>query len=267
MSSIQRAFPIFLIGTVFLFAFFWSLPFELDTLAFRLPLFVILLAISLVLLGARWAAVDKDSILIRKDIIGNTDVFPAKSTYFYTPVYHSVEAILPNYLLKHEFDVDSIDTRTPGLQKINKIRVRVHYRIIDPKTFFNMSAYGVERIKEIESGRNLKRSDVGLWKQFLNELMRGTIDDSVRDGVWEWAEAVVRNQSLGLEIPFKTKPEPENDPYALSLNRRKLAERILQRVDLAVVDWGLELKDLVFETYDSRIWGAKFRQGCATLAA
>lgn len=80
--------------------------------------------------------------------------------------------------------------------------------------------------------------------------MRSTIDDSVRDGVWEWAEAVVRNQSLGLEIPFKTKPEPENDPYALSLNRRKLAERILQRVDLAVVDWGLELKDLVFENVE-----------------
>lgn len=250
MSSLRRVLPAFWLGLIILVASFLSLPFTVDTISFRLLLFVFLAGIWLVVFGARFAAVDADSILVRKDILGNTDILRAKSSYFYMPIYHALEATLPNYLLKHEFDVDAIDTRTPGLQRIDKIRVRVRYRVVDAKTFYHKSAYGRERLKAIESERKLQRSDVGLWRQFLNELMRGTIDDAVRDGVWEWAEAVARNQSLQLDVPFPRRPEPENDPYALSLNRRKLADRILQRVDIAFVDWGLELEDLVFENVE-----------------
>ncbi len=43
-------------------------------------------------------------------------------------------------------------------------------------------------------------------------------------------------------------PAPENDPYALSLNRRRLAEQLLQRMRTTAPDWGIALREIVLES-------------------
>ncbi|MEI7769478.1 MAG: SPFH domain-containing protein [Chloroflexales bacterium] len=215
-----------------------------------LPLFLLLFLIGLPLwlfsLGGGWRVVDKDTVVIRKDLAGNIQPF-YRGSYLYMPIVHTIEAKMPSYPLRHEFPIASIDTRTPGLLQINQIRVRVIYEISDFRTYFDRSADVKERIKDLEDNVKLSRDDPSLWRKVTNEVMYQVIDDAVRDGVWKWAEHVAEDAALQLDVPFEKKPNPEYDPYALSLNREKLAKKIREEVQFLTESWGLCVHSLVFE--------------------
>lgn len=44
------------------------------------------------------------------------------------------------------------------------------------------------------------------------------------------------------------RPAPENDPYALSLNRRRLAEQLLHRMRATALDGGITVREIVLES-------------------
>jgi hypothetical protein len=215
-----------------------------------LPLFLGFSLISLVLwaflMGAGFPMVEKDTVVIRKDGFGNLRGFHS-GTYLYVPIFHTIEAKMPNYLLRHEFPISSIDTRTPALLQIDQITVRVIHRISDFLTYFERSADVRERIKDLEDNAKMSREDPALWRKITNEVMNEVINDAIRDGVWKWAEYVTENAALFLEVPFEKKPDPEYDPYALSLNREKLATKIHEEVQFITENWGLDVHKLVFE--------------------
>jgi hypothetical protein len=240
MISSRRLLPIgSLAGLLLLFVI--PLPYELDVPALRLALFLFGLLAWALAFRAGLEVVDKDCVVIRQDMLGNNRPFRAKETYLFFPGYHSVEATLPNYPIKCEFKIGGIDTRTPGLQRIDEIKVRVIYRIVDPLASFTRGAYFRERIKELETTRRLTRGDASLWKQLMNELVIGVVDDAIRTGVWHWADTLLREPRLNLSVPFPLPPNTSFDPYALSLNRDNLAQDILDEVQYQASQWGVEV--------------------------
>jgi hypothetical protein len=85
----------------------------------------------------------------------------------------------------------------------------------------------------------------------LNEVMHGVIDDSIRDGVWKWAESLAEDADLRLDMPSLPAPlKLEHDPYALSLNRVKLADKVREEVGFRSQRWGLKVHRIVFENIE-----------------
>jgi hypothetical protein len=247
MNNPRRFVPILtLIALILVSALIATSVTEDNQLLLALAIFVIGLPLWLFSLGGGWRMVEKDTVVIRKSVSGDVKSFHHGS-YLYMPIYHTIEAKMPSYLLRHEFPIASIDTRTPGLLQINQITVRVIYEISDFRTYFDRSADVKERIKDLEDNVKLSRDDPALWRKVTNEVMHQVIDDAIRDGVWKWAEYVTENAALLLEVPFEKKPDPEYDPYALSLNREKLARKILDEVQYHTESWGLDVHKLVFE--------------------
>jgi hypothetical protein len=194
--------------------------------------------------------VEKDTVLIVEDAMGNIkDV--TQGRYFYIPIFQTIEARMPSYPLMSEFEVDSIDTRTPKIQQIKKIRVRVSYEIVDFLTCYSNSADVKARVKEHEAHGKLQRDNLGLWTQVLNEVMHQIIDDSIRDGVWAWADSVLASPRLKLNMPsLPNQPKFEQEPYALSLNRDNLAEKVLDEVQIHSQNSGLKVHRIVFENVE-----------------
>jgi hypothetical protein len=201
-------------------------------------------------MGGGWRMAEKDAVVIMEDFTRRpSDI--RQGTYLFIPIIHTIEAKMPSYPLRHEFSVDSIDTRTPNLQQIKKIKVRLLYEIVDFRACFRRSADMKERIKQLESSEKFKRDDPSLWTRLLNEVMHGVIDDSIREGVWKWAESLAKDSDLKLDMP--TLPEPlkvEHDAYALSLNRVKLADKVLEEVRFRSREWGLRVHRIVFENIE-----------------
>lgn len=212
--------------------------------------FITGLVVLFFIFGGGVQRVAKETVVIRKGISGETAAFHG-GTYFFMPLIHSIEAVMPDYLLLYEFPVDSIDTRTSWLHQIKQIKVRIAYRVSDAEECFDASANLLDQIKQLEEHEKLERSDPRLWKRVLNHLMRDIIDDAIRDGVWNWAEAVAQDANLCLTIPFNL-PSPivENDPYSLSLNRNKLAEKVVEEVKYKASGWGIKIEGLAFENIE-----------------
>lgn len=250
MTNTRRFFPIAsLVGLILISMMLATLLVQENQFPLFLVLFLLGLPFWLLLMGGGWRQVDKDMVVVRKDATGDVRTF-RRGSYLFAPILHTIEAKMPSYRLKHEFHVDSIDTLTPGLQQIKKIKVRVVYEIINFRNCFDQSSYVKERIRQIEDFDNLKRDDPAMWRKVLNEVMHGIIDDAIRLGVWRWAEHIAQDPSLAVSVPFPTRPDVEYDPYALSLNRVKLAEKVADEVGYLTDDWGLVVHQLVFENIE-----------------
>lgn len=249
MQFLRRLLPLIgLFATLMVFAL--RLPPEWDSLGLKILLFVCALVAWVFVTGAGIRTVEKDSYEVVEEFFGGVSMYGPRKMYFFIPGYHLVEATLPNFPIKHEFSIDSIDTRTPGLQRIDKIKVRVSYSIVDPLTCYYQVLQSLERLKELEEQKKIRHSEMFLWKQVLNERLAGIIDDAIRVGVWHWADTLVRDPNLNLVTPFPLPPNTEYDPYALSLNRDRLAAEILDEVQYQTDEWGMQIDRLVFENFE-----------------
>jgi hypothetical protein len=248
MSSTKRFIPVTaLVGITFV-SILLAMIFPEES---QFPLFGVFFIIGLLLwvvwMGGGWRMAEKDVVLIVEDFTGHVREV-RQGTYLYIPIIHTIEAKMPSYPLRHEFEVDSIDTRTPRLLQIKKINVRVAYEIGNFASCFARSSDVKERIKELEANSRQHRDDPALWTRVLNEVMCEVIDDAIRDGVWKWADAIVTEPGLKLNMPSLSEPpKDEHTPYALSLNRLSLAEKVLEEVKFRAQRWGLQVNRIVFE--------------------
>lgn len=220
-----------------------------DTLPVAVVVFVVLFPFWFMFQGGGLVPVGRGNTVVRKDLLGNIDTFE-EGKFPFMPIFHSIEARIPNYPLKHELAIDTIDTRTKFLNQIKQIKARVHYRIVGFQEFYRESANLTGRVLEIEEREKLKREDPALWKRVLNEVMHGTIDDVTREVVWHWEAIAAGDSTLPITIPFTKNFPSENDPYTLSLNRVKLAQQIRRRLNQRFETWGIVIEKLVFETVE-----------------
>lgn len=222
-------------------------PFDTPPLA--AAIFVALLPVWFIFFGGGMIPVGRDSVVIRKDVLGVVDVIK-EGRFLYIPIIHTIEARLPNYPLKHEFTIEAIDTRTKFLNRIKQIKARSHYHIEDYRAFFEASANVIGLIKDLEQHSKLIREEPALWKRVISEVIHTNIDDVTRDTIWSWDAHVKRNAGLMASIPFGKNIASEDDPYTLSLNRLKLARQIQTALDKLFESWGLKVDKLVFETIE-----------------
>jgi len=239
-----------LVGLLLISAIFSFALVDQNQLAFFVALSVVSFLIWIAWTGGGLRRVEKDTVLIIEDAMGNIEDV-TQGRYFYIPIFQTIEARMPSYPLMSEFEVSSIDTRTPKIQQIKKIRVRVSYEIVDFLTCYSRSADVKARVKELEAHGKLQRDNLGLWTQVLNEVMNQIIDDSIRDGVWAWADSVLASPHLKLNMPLLPKqPQLEEEPYALSLNRVNLAKKVLEEVRLHSQNSGLKVHHIAFENVE-----------------
>lgn len=289
MSNTRRFVPaLMLIALVFVSAAFASSQTGQNQVLSFVAVFVLGFPLLMLLLGAGFRRVERNTFVARRDIFNNIETFE-QGFYLYIPYFHTVEAMMPNYMLRHEFSVDSIDTRTLGLKQIKSIRVRVVYRLVAknfcswlyPALFFRdrqkEHAYGTasadegnriesspyafikRRIKDLGETEKLKPDNPELWIRILSKALEYVLDDMIRDWIWNWQGHVEADAQLQLATSFPNPPPGESDPYAINLNRKALAAQIRVNVDQYTQKWGLRVHDIVFEnvTIDDEI--IKFR--------
>ena len=252
-ASSNRFMPVF-----WFVLFVFLIPFGVAFLLFDVNQFqggVILALLGLfawlVSQGAGWRPVEKETAVIREDTMGTISAHP-KGSYLYLPVVHAVKALLPIYPLTFEFPVEQIDTRTPGLAKITRITVRATCRITDPAQFYRKSLAYLDMIKGLEENRKLKRTDLLLWKQVIEALVKVLVDDSLRDVVWKWSDLRATNPDLLTTLPFESLKNSDDDPYGLSLNRSNLASQVLVEVVARASreNLGITVRPLVLEAVE-----------------
>lgn len=282
MTNTRRMLPVFALGVlIILSAALANILTETD----QLPLFIIFLLISLLVFlaisGAGVRRVERSTFVVRRDMLGGIDFFD-EGTYLYIPYLHKIEAIIPSYAIRHEFEVGPIDTRSIKLGVIEKIKVRATYHLVASRfchwfypSFFDQSQPGQQRrsgrrtivagtdevvtnsyyafIKDhmsaIEEHERLGPEDPELWPQVLNKAVEASLDDLIRDQVWDWQEMVDTDERLKLANSY-TAPTPlvgETDPYVLDLNRRALAAIVRAKMDEQTHPWGLRVQSVVFE--------------------
>jgi hypothetical protein len=230
----------------------------------------------LLILGAGIRRVERNTFVVRKDALGGIDTFE-DGVYLYIPYLHTIEAMMPNYALRHEFSADLIDTRALNLKQIKSIRVRVVYRLVAKRfcswlypALFTLSrqkqqargavttdegepvdsgpyAFIKRQIAHFDETEKLKPDNPELWIRILSKVLEYVLDDMIRDWIWNWQDHVDADAQLQLSASFTNPPKGENDPYAINLNRRALAAKIRADLDSRTQKWGLRVHDIVFE--------------------
>lgn len=175
--------------------------------------------------GGGWRKVERDSTVIIWDPTQSSHVVVEQGRYWVLPMIHKVVARLPNYSFRFEPTIENIDTQTPMLAKISKIRVRLDCKIKvgEHLTFLEKSASRLDLLKNIQQEKKLDRTDHALWKEFLDAVIKELVDDSVRDVVWNWSD------------------QSTNDPTSLSRQRQGLAQQVEAHLEVELNAWGLEL--------------------------
>ncbi len=224
-----------------------SLRWEFDIVQNTLRIFVPGALLLGLILSIEMLSAQPDAVTLRRDLFGNTDEIKSGS-YFAIPFLFTVVARIPAYPLKTEFDVEMIDTQTAKLLRINYARVRCHYRIDSYSTCAKRVFDMTERLKQIEATDKLTPTETDLWKSILAGALRGMIDDKLREHVWQWTDELAKDATPQTEPPpAAPKIELGNDPYALSLNRTKLADKLLVSLKGSAQKWGLVIDRIVFE--------------------
>lgn len=181
--------------------------------------------------GAGWRSIGRYTAALVRDPLLGLSVSPRQS-YLYIPLLHKVEAILPTYPFRFEFLIEKIDTQTPALAQIGKIRIRLDCVLKDQryKQFFEQSASRLHLLRRLEEKEKLKRTDPELWERFLYTVLYDIVDDVVRDVVWTWSDPA------------------SNDPYGLSQKRRELAQQVEAQLIQKLSRWEVRLiVPVVFE--------------------
>ncbi|MCS6881407.1 MAG: SPFH domain-containing protein [Oscillochloridaceae bacterium] len=187
---------------------------------------------------------------VRRDLFGGLETIENRA-FWHVPGLFTTLARMPAYPLRFEHEVENIDTRTPGLSPIQRVRVRCVYQVTDALTCYETSLNLYQLIRELRDRERLNESDPELWQRVLQMLMSTLLDDRLRDVVWDWPAEMAAHDRRRVEPLAPSKPDrptPENDPYALSLNRRRLAEQLLQRMRATALDWGIEVREIVLES-------------------
>lgn len=250
MTNTRRFFPLItLVGLIVISAFLATTLVEQN----QIPLFFFLFLIGLLFwaysMGGGWRAAEKDTVVIVEDFTRTARPFE-NGSYLYIPIVNAIAAKMPNYPISHEFEVDSIDTRTPKILKIKKITVGVSYRITDFEVCYNKSTEIKQLIKELAHSEKLKPDNPTLWIRAINLMMESVVNDAIRSAVWSWATILSQNPNLQLETPFTRSSPVEHDPYSLSLNREKLSSKVMDEVRMRAQKWGLVVKSLAFENVE-----------------
>ncbi len=230
-----------------------------DTLRVFIP------AAALVTIGflVQWVPRERYVAWVRRDLLGSVDVVEDRG-FFHIPLLFKNLARMPAYPLRFEHEVENIDTRTAWLSPIKSVRVRCEYQVTDAATCYEASVNLYQAIKELETREKLSQNDPELWRRVLQVLMSTLLDDRLRDEVWDWPAEMGDHDLRRVQPLLPSKPDrpaPENDPYALSLNRRRLAERLRHRMHTDALEWGIEVRGIVLEsiTIDQEIIKRKNR--------
>ncbi|NTU85147.1 MAG: hypothetical protein HGA45_38275 [Chloroflexales bacterium] len=250
MSNTKRFFPfVTLVGLFIICAFLATTLVQQNQIQLFFLLFLIGLMFWISSLGGGWRRADKDTVVLVEDFTHTVRAYE-NGNYLYIPIVNTIEAKMPSYPLYHSFEVESIDTLTPKIAKIKKITVSVAYRITDFMVCFDKSDDIKQMIKDLEQSEKLTTDNPTLWIKALNQLMEGVIAEAIRSAVWSWATIVAQNADWQLETPFQRSSDVEHDPYALSLNRNKLSQKVVDEVRRLALKWGLVVKGLSFENVE-----------------
>lgn len=191
--------------------------------------------------------IDRGYIVIYKDAMGNLHQ-ETGDHYWQLPLFRSIKAIMPNYPIRYEGEISTIQTRTFRLSRLEKVRVRVNYKIINHiNCYSNLGPMMADRIKQLEQSDRLKLDDTRLWRKIIEEALHHRVDDCVRDEIWVWAGRLEEDDQLALDAPFEPPPGAQYDPYSLSLNRVKLAQKVRDEINRVVGRYGLQVDHIVFE--------------------
>jgi hypothetical protein len=250
MTSSNRFWPlVWLAGILVLAYLVTSLISPLNPL----PYFLLITIIIVGVFGLRaYSHVDSQEIdrgytVIYKDAMGKLH-HETGDHYWQIPLVRSIKAIMPNYPIRYEDEIHMIQTRTFRLARLEKVRVRVNYKIINHiNCYSNLGPMMADRIKQLEQSDRLKLDDTRLWLKIIGEALHHRIDDCVRDEIWAWAGNLEQDDRLSLETPFPAPPGAEYDPYGLSLNRVKLAQKVRDEINRVVGRYGLQVDHIVFE--------------------
>ncbi len=188
---------------------------------------------------------------VRRDLFGALEMVEDRG-FWHVPGLYKTLARMPAYPLRFEHEVENIDTRTAWLSPIQRVRVRCVYQVTDALACYETSVNLYQLIRELRDRESLSESDPELWSRVLQVLMSTLLDDRFRDVVWEWPAEMAAHDRRRVEplAPSQpdVRPRPENDPYTLSLNRRRLAEQLLQRMRATALDWGIHVREIALES-------------------
>lgn len=187
--------------------------------------FIFILIVWARMNGGGFPRPGRESTLIIRDPTRGGVVVVTKGFYIVFPLIQKIEAKLPTYAFRFEPTIEGIDTNTPMLARISKIRVRLDCKIKSDEhlCFFEKAASRHDLLDALQHERKLTLTDHGLWKHFISGVIHELVDDSIRDVVWNWHD-----------------PQT-NDPTSLSKNRLKLAIAVEKRLTNELDKWGLEL--------------------------
>lgn len=248
MTSSNRSWPlVWLVGILVLAYLVTILLNPLNSIFSFLLLAFLGVTILMLALGAGWREADPGYAVLRKDSAGNLQAF-TEGYYLFIPFFHVIKAVMPNYPLRYEGMIENIQTRTFRLARLEKVRMRVNYRIINHSNCYkNLVPTMADHIRELEQHKNLKRTDTELWCRAIDHALHTLLDDSVRDEIWAWAGNLEQDDRLSLQTPFPAPAGAEYDPYGLSLNRVKLAQKVCNDINRVVARYGLRVEHIVFE--------------------
>lgn len=199
----------------------------------------------------KWIPREPHVASVRRDLFGALDMIHDRG-FWHVPGLYKTLARMPAYPLLFEHEVENIDTRTAWLSPIQRVRVRCTYQVTDALTCYETSVNLYQVIRDLRTREGLSESDPELWHRVLLMLMSISLDDCLRDVVWDWPAEMAAHDRRRVEPLAPSKPDgrpaPENDPYALSLNRRRLADCLLDRMREVASEWGIEVREIVLES-------------------
>lgn len=198
---------------------------------------------------------DQIQVFKRKKVrpLGYRHILPP-STFerngYMLPFGHKLVAVLPDYQLNFEFDISDIETQTPRIARIGKIRVRTAYEITHPEAFYRKSSSFYGLIKNIEEATQRPHTDEHLWVEILQAIVKSVVDDTLRDIVWRWQNLRAADPDLMTKLTFESLKNSDDDPYGLSLNRLNLARHAASEITSKLMSekLGITLRPLVFES-------------------
>jgi len=255
MSPLRRS--LLIVSLIILFLLSWlraSLGLSIgwtgvlwDTLRVFLPA-ALLLTLTFFI---QWMPREPHVASVRRDLFGALDVIEDRP-FWHIPGLFRILARMPAYPLRFEHEVEHIDTRTAWLSPIQRVRVRCTYQVTNALTCYETSVNLYQMIRDLRAGEGLSERDPELWRRVLQVLMSTLLDDRLRDVVWDWPAEMAEHDRRRVEplLPSKpdARPAPENDPYALSLNRRRLAEQLRHSMHATALDWGIHVREIVLES-------------------
>jgi regulator of protease activity HflC (stomatin/prohibitin superfamily) len=173
---------------------------------------------------------DDRVILIRDPDTGDVDIAP---TWFTLPQSTRIVATIPLYGLSADVEVKTVNTKAG--HNVDGIAVHTHFNVISRnaakkvlESYTNRDHAQTDLAKQMGKERDEARRELAFWETLLQNLMKSTVEDVVRDVIFESATNAV-------------------DVY----NRRvELAAEVSEHLNSRTHQWGVEVTRLDFERVD-----------------